>query len=62
MKARFQLNDPEKMEASMTITMTVQAWIELRDQLQKAWPSSELSSAVSDIILQARKCFWTESD
>lgn len=60
MEARFELENPEKMEATLTMTMQLENWIELQDQLQKVWPSSELSGVITDVLMQARKTFWAE--
>lgn len=57
MKASFKLRDPGKMEAQLTLTMTLYQWQELQNQLQWAWPSSQLSSAITDVLQRATARF-----
>lgn len=35
MKARFMIENPDEVEATLKITMTVKEWTELRDQLSE---------------------------
>lgn len=62
MKARFKFEDPNKIEATMTLTMNVKEWCELRDQLETQWPSSDLSLKIGDLLGQARKILWAEDE
>lgn len=62
MKARFMIEEPAKIEATMKITMSVKNWEELRDQLEMKWPSSELSGKITDLLVQARKVFYTSTE
>lgn len=58
MKARFMIEHPEEIEATMKITMTVKEWGELRDQLAQKWPSSRLFSAITNVLSEARKVYY----
>ena len=58
MKARFMIEDPQGIEATMKITMTVKEWEDLRDQLAKAWPSSRLSNAITSVLTDARRVVY----
>lgn len=58
MKARFMIESPDEMQATMKITMTVKEWTELRDQLQNKWPASRLSTAITNVIIEARKVYY----
>jgi len=60
MKAILTMEDPGNIEATMKITMTLEAWTNLRDQLQDKWPSSDLSCTINDLIMQSRKVFYPE--
>lgn len=62
MKARFMMESPDEIEATMKITMSVKEWTDLRDQLQQKWPSSRLQGAITDLLAQARKVYYTEHD
>jgi hypothetical protein len=58
MKARFMLENPEAMEATVKITMTVKEWEDLRDQLVQKWPSSRLSNAITSMLVDARRVVY----
>lgn len=58
MRARFLIEDPDEIEATMKITMTVKEWTELRDQLAEKWPSSRLSLVITSVLSEARKIYY----
>lgn len=58
MKARFMIEEPGEIQATMKITMAVKEWEELRDQLAQKWPSSRLHSAITSVIIEARKVYY----
>ncbi len=58
MKARFLIESPDELEATIKITMTVKEWTDLRDQLQNKWPSSRLSQAITSVVTEARKTYY----
>lgn len=60
MKARFMIEDPDSIQATMKITMSVKEWTDLRDQLENKWPSSRLSSAITQVIIEARKVYYAD--
>lgn len=62
MKALLKCENPETIVYSMTITMTAKEWENLREQLQAKWPSSRLSSSITDLLAQARRIYWAEDD
>lgn len=59
-QARFMIEKPDDVEATMKITMSVREWTELRDQLADKWPSSWMSGAITDLLSQARKVYYEE--
>lgn len=58
MKARYMIEDPDAVEATMKITMTMKEWSDLRDQLEDKWPSSRLSQAITHILSDARRVYY----
>lgn len=60
MRARLKIEKPEDIEATITMTMTLQEWELLRDQLKQAHPSWRLASVIDDLLSQGRKVFWAE--
>jgi hypothetical protein len=57
-KARFMIENPDDIQATMKITMSIKEWTELRDQLDSTWPSWRLSSAITHVISEARKVYY----
>lgn len=62
MKARFMIEKPDEVEATMKITMSVKKWTELRDRLSDDYPAWELSAKINDLLAQARKVFYPTID
>jgi len=60
MRVKFMIENPDSIEATIKITMTVKEWTELRDQLENNWPTSGLSRTITDVMIQARKVFYAE--
>ena len=55
MQARFMIEKPDEIEATLKITMKVKDWEALRDQLIGKWPSSDLGNTITDLLAQARR-------
>ncbi len=62
MKGLFNIVDPAEVEMELTLTMRLKEWKELQEQLNKDWPSCDLSSKITDMVVQAYKCFWPNSE
>lgn len=60
MKARFTIENPEEMQATIKITMSVKEWVDLCQQLDNKWPSSRLSAAISHVVYEANKTYSAE--
>ena len=58
MRARFMIENPETIEASMKITMTIGQWVLLRDILTEKHIHHYLSSAITDIVIDARRIYY----
>lgn len=58
MKARFMIEEPQSVECTMKITMSVKEWEDLRDQLAAKWPSSRLSESITGILTEVRKVYY----
>ena len=61
MRTVFSLKQPEKIEATMTITMPLEEWKDLRDQLSDRWPASRFSDQIRDMVAKAEQVFVGES-
>lgn len=62
MQATFRIENPDKLEATMRICMTFKEWKELKEQLKDEFPSWKLSDAISDLIDQGERVFYTNND
>ena len=62
MKARIQLVEPNKMLATVTITMSVSEWRELNEQLTAKWPSWAFSKLLGDVIAKATASFDADTE
>jgi hypothetical protein len=60
MQGKFQIEDPKKIVATLTLTTSIKEWCELRDQLQHKWPSSDLVYLIDDVLSKAQKIFWAD--
>lgn len=60
--ARFQMEKPEEMNATMQITMSLADWKAIRGGLSSgtgAYSSTMLIRAIDDLIAQAGKVFYS---
>jgi hypothetical protein len=65
MKATYKITDPDSVEATLTITMTIGAWKKLREQIGKgsesmSYPNFRVRDLIHDLIQGAQKEFETE--
>ena len=62
MRAMIKFDAPAKMQATLTITGTMQTFEALRDGLDsRTWPSFELRSALTEAIHDVNKTFYGNS-
>ena len=67
MGTRFTAESPDKHDYTLTMTLPLKDWLQVRDQIcgnraYAPWPSSTLADAISDMAAQAKKIYWTESE
>ena len=65
MGTRFKAEKPGTHEYTMVMTMDLDDWRQLRDQLcgdkiYAPWPASNLTSAITDMVSQAEKIYWPD--
>lgn len=58
MRAVFEIRNPDAVEASVTVTMTIKQWRELRGQMGNAWPSWDFARVIGDVIRKAEQQFY----
>ena len=62
MDAVFKAKNPDDIEFSMTLVMTMGEWKRLKDQLDNAYPSWRLASAISRLVSKAAARFEEETN
>lgn len=62
MKTVFTLKQPENIEATMTITMPLEDWKVLRDQLIERWPAATFSDQIGVMVSKAEQIFVGDTD
>ena len=60
MKAQFQIQKPDDMQATIVLTATVGEFRQLRAQLCEKWPSWDFSRSIGDVIRQAESTFYAD--
>jgi len=62
MRGRFEATQPEKAQYTMQLTMSLEEWIKLKDQLSTdAWPGSDLCWTINDMVSQAHRTYFPKS-
>ena len=62
MKAKFKLENPDEIQATIEITMTLKNWEDLSRQLANNYPASEFRSVISDVVNQSKRHFYPEKE
>lgn len=62
MKAIIKIANPENVEVSMTITMTLEAWKRLREEISNIWPGWQLRGMITDMITKAQTQFTSQDE
>lgn len=60
MKGEFSANNPQDIEFTLTLTMKLKDWLELKKQLTTDYPSWRVGEEISDMVMQAKKVFYPE--
>lgn len=59
MRAVLKTTNPDEIEFTLTVTMSLKDWKELREAVDgKTWPASRLHEQISDMVIHATKHFW----
>lgn len=52
MKITGKLQNQEDMELTLSITMTIKEWEDLKKELPERWPHWKIGSAITDAVLK----------
>jgi hypothetical protein len=55
MKAKMRFENPDVIEATLSITMSVKEWKLISNQLSQDWPSDRINQAIYHVIREAGK-------
>lgn len=60
-RGSFHVEGVDKMDATLTFTMPVKHWKELRAQLKDSYPSWDLARAITEMVdkFEARELWWS---
>lgn len=58
----LKLCNPDQAEASLTLTMTIREWKELRASLTNDYPAWRVGSMIGKLVAQASQAFAEEGE
>lgn len=62
MISRMHIDEPQNVNVTMSITMTVAAWKKLKDQLNRDYPGFRLGQAINDMVSAVETKFYAEPE
>ena len=62
LRARMMVEQPDNIDMTLKLTMSIKEWCELRDQLNSGYPSWRLSSAITSMLVDARQVFYPPAE
>lgn len=58
MEAKFKADNPDEIEMTLTVTMSLRAWRKLYDQIESpGYPSNNLNKCIRNMIRKGEKHF-----
>ncbi len=61
MKGTIQVDNPDQIEATLTITMSLYSWKEIANQLRKERPGWTITTTIDRLVSLIEKQ-WSESE
>jgi len=61
-RATFRIQNPDEVMATVTVSMPIKQWRELRGQLSDKWPSWDFARVIGDAIRQAEETFYAKTE
>ena len=62
MKAIIHVREPESAEVTLTLTLTLAAWMKIREQLVEQWPSWDLAVVIDDAVRKLSERIVVDSE
>lgn len=60
MRSQLKIENPDRIEFTLTMTMSLSEWKELQGQLDGNYPSWKLSHQISSMVSQATGTFYPD--
>ena len=60
MKAVLKIDNPDEVQATVTLTMRLKEWKELSAQLDSSYPSWKLSEIINGLVSKAERYYAPE--
>lgn len=57
MRTKLYTTNPDEVEFTLQVTMTLKAWKELREAIDDNWPGWDFKSKITDMLYLANKAF-----
>ncbi len=61
-KGTYKAENPDDIEFTLTMTMTMSEWKHLRNQLDDTWPGHRVRAMILNMIWDAEKVFTATAD
>jgi hypothetical protein len=64
MEAKFSPAKPDEISMTMTLSMTLGEWKQIREAMgdSRNWPATDLKSKIGDLVRQAEKHFYPKTE
>lgn len=60
MTSKFTPSNPDKIEMTLSLTMSLYEWKQLKAQMSNEWPSWEIGGKIRSMIDQASTSFYPQ--
>ena len=62
MKGSYEFTDTDNISATLTVTMKISEWKNLKDQLLEKYPAWKFASMIQDMVCKAEGIIETKHD
>lgn len=62
MNGFFKLNDPDEIEATLTVTMPIKDWKALRDKMVDYYPGWDFKNLINNAVNTAENRFFVNGE
>ena len=62
MKAKIKITNPDKVECTLKITLPLEEWKRLKDQLESGYPAWKLGNLIARLVSKVQEEFESEGE